>query len=93
MTGLETAFSLATMYSGLGTDDIVEKLTSQPRHILRLEEINITEGAAANLTFFEPETEWLFSKTYSKSKNTPFLGQQLKGAVRGVFNNGRLAWY
>jgi len=93
ITGLETAFSLATMYSGLSTEDIVEKLTSQPRHILRLEESMIAEGSAANLTFFEPETEWVFEKTYSKSKNTPFLGQKLKGTVRGVFNNGRLDWF
>lgn len=91
--GLETAFSLASMHSGLSTEDIVEKLTSQPRHILRLEEIAIAEGSTANFTFFEPETEWVFEKTYSKSKNTPFLGQKLKGAVRGVFNNGRLEWY
>ena len=93
ITGLETAFSLASMHSGLSTEDIVEKLTSQPRHILRLEEIAIAEGSTANFTFFEPETEWVFEKTYSKSKNTPFLGQKLKGAVRGVFNNGRLEWY
>jgi dihydroorotase len=93
ITGLETAFSLAGMYSGLNTEQIIEKLTTQPRHILRLEGIHIEEGSAANLTFFEPETEWTFSKTYSKSKNTPFLGKQLKGAVRGVFNNNRLEWF
>ncbi|MCF0056904.1 dihydroorotase family protein [Dyadobacter sp. CY356] len=93
ITGLETVFSLAKMYSGLRDEDIVEKLTSKPRHILRLEEINIAEGSVANLTFFEPETDWTFSKTYSKSKNTPFLGQTLKGAIRGVFNNNRLEWF
>ncbi len=93
ITGLETVFSLAKMYSGLNVEDIVEKLTTQPRHILRLEEKNITEGSVANLTFFEPETDWTFSKTYSKSKNTPFLGQTLKGAVRGVVNNSRLEWF
>lgn len=93
MTGLETAFSLATMYSGLSTDDIVEKFTAKPRHILRLEEITVAEGSPANLTFFEPDTEWVYEKTYSKSKNTPFLGQKLKGIVRGVLNNGRLDWY
>ncbi|GLU56656.1 dihydroorotase [Dyadobacter frigoris] len=93
ITGLETVFSLAKMYSGLNVEDIVEKLTTKPRHILRLEETNIAEGSVANLTFFEPETDWTFSKTYSKSKNTPFLGQTLKGAVRGVFNNSRLEWF
>ena len=93
ITGLETVFSLAKMYSGLNVEDIIEKLTTKPRHILRLEEISIAEGSVANLTFFEPETDWSFSKTYSKSKNTPFLGKTLKGTVRGVFNNSRLEWF
>lgn len=93
ITGLETAFSLAVMHSGLTADAIVEKLTTQPRHILRLAEVIINTGSEANLTFFEPETEWVFDKTYSKSKNTPFLGKKLKGAVRGVLNNDRLDWY
>jgi dihydroorotase len=93
ITGLETAFSLASMYSGLNTKQIIEKLTTKPRQILRLESLPIEEGSTANLTFFEPETEWTFNKTYSKSKNTPFLGQKLKGTVRGVFNNNRLEWF
>lgn len=93
ITGLETAFSLASMYSGLNTEQIIEKLTTKPREILRLESLLIEEGLSANLTFFEPETEWTFDKTYSKSKNTPFLGQKLKGTVRGVFNNNRLEWF
>ena len=93
ITGLETAFSLASMYSGLNTEQIIEKLTTKPRHILRLESLFIEEGSSANLTFFEPETEWTFDKTYSKSKNTPFLGHKLKGTVRGVINNNRLQWF
>jgi dihydroorotase len=93
ITGLETAFSIALEYSGLSVEDIVEKLTNAPRHILRLAEVGIEEGGNANLTFFEPETEWNFDKSYSKSKNTPFLGKRLKGKVRGVINNGKQEWY
>lgn len=93
ITGLETAFSLALMHSGLSTEDVIEKLTDTPRRILRLAEVRIEEGAEANLTFFEPDSEWVFTKSYSKSKNTPFLGQTLKGRVRGVINNGKQDWY
>lgn len=93
ITGLETAFSLSVMYSGLSIEDIIEKLTSQPRYILRLQEEHIQEGADANLTFFESGTEWVFDKSYSKSKNTPFLGKTLKGKVRGVINNNKLEWF
>jgi len=93
ITGLETAFSLSLMYTGLSVEDIIEKLTSRPRYILRLQERYIDENTDANLTFFEEATEWIFDKSYSKSKNTPFLGQNLKGKVRGVMNNGKLEWF
>ncbi|GGC08556.1 dihydroorotase [Dyadobacter sediminis] len=93
ITGLETAFSLAIMYSGLRVEDIIEKLSAAPRRILRLPENSIEAGTKANLTFFEPETEWDFNKSYSKSKNTPFLGKTLTGKVRGVINNGKQEWY
>jgi dihydroorotase len=92
ITGLETVFALAMMHTGLNVEDILEKLTSKPRHILRLPESIIGEGAVANLTFFEPDTEWVFDKTVSKSKNTPFLGQTLKGKIIGVINNNQLDW-
>lgn len=93
ITGLETAFSLAIMHSGLRVEDVIEKLTTAPRRILRLAQNRIEEGMKANLTFFETDAEWNFDKSYSKSKNTPFLGQKLTGKVRGVINNGKQEWY
>lgn len=93
ITGLETAFSLAVMYSGLSIEAIVEKLTIQPRRILSLSEESIQEGKVANLTFFQTDSEWTFEKSYSKSKNTPFLGKTLSGIVRGVMNNGKFEWF
>ncbi len=93
ITGLETAFSLSRMYSGLPIEDIVEKLTTRPRRILRLPVVSIAEGQTANLTFFVPDQEWRFEKTVSLSKNTPFLGQSLQGKVRGVMNDGHARWF
>ncbi|WP_138481093.1 dihydroorotase [Dyadobacter bucti] len=93
ITGLETVFSLAIMHSELAVEDIIEKLTVTPRNILRLENKSIEEGAEANLTFFNPDEEWTFDKSYSKSKNTPFLGQVLRGKVCGVINSGKQEWY
>jgi dihydroorotase len=93
ITGLETAFSLAIMHSGLSIEDIIDKLTTQPRRILRLPVASVVEGSTANLTFFETEKEWTFTKSYSKSKNTPFLGKTLRGRVRGVANNGKFEWF
>ncbi len=88
ITGLETAFSLAQMHSGLAVEDIIEKLTANPRRILRLPEESIAENQPANLTLFAPDETWNFDKSFSKSKNTPFLGQELRGKVVGVVNGG-----
>ena len=93
ITGLETVFSLSVMHTNLGVEDVIEKLTSRPRYILRLKEVSISEGSDANLTFFDADSEWVFNKSYSKSKNTPFLGQTLKGKVRGVLNNNKFEWF
>jgi dihydroorotase len=51
----------------------------------------IEPEAKANLTLFDPQREWNFSPelNHSKSRNSPWLGQQLKGKAVAVFNNGR----
>jgi len=51
----------------------------------------IKEGEPANLTLFDPNKEWTFSKENikSKSKNSPFIGKKLKGKVVAVFNKNK----
>lgn len=93
ITGLETLFSTLLKYSKLPLEVIVEKLTTNPRSILRQPTLQIEEGAEANLTFFNPAEEWKFDRSYSKSKNTPFLGETLPGKVVGVMNQGVTRWF
>lgn len=93
ITGLETLFSTLLKYGKLSLEVIVEKLTTNPRSILRQPTLQIEEGAEANLTFFNPEEEWKFERSYSKSKNTPFLGETLPGKVVGVMNQGVTRWF
>lgn len=83
--GLETVFSLLVSYNKtLTLSQIIEKLTTQPRKILRLSSASIQEGNVANLTLFDPDETWVYNKTFSKSKNSPFLGKELKGKVIGT---------
>lgn len=90
VTMLETAFSvIQTAVEGcLSMDEIIEKIAIQPRQILGLEVPTIETGADANLTVFAPDSTWKYTKTFSKSHNSPFLGQELKGKVLGIVNNG-----
>jgi dihydroorotase len=82
--GLETVFASVNTYNkDLSVDDIIEKLTDNPRRILRLKSPQITEGAKVNLTIFSPLEEWIYEEKniVSKSKNSPFIGKMLRGKV------------
>ncbi len=83
--GLETVFSLAIMHGkNLTIDQIIDKITHQPRRILRLPAVVVQENSEVNLTLFDPAKTWEYNSTLSKSKNTPFLGKELTGKVLGT---------
>ncbi|MFA5669345.1 MAG: dihydroorotase [Balneolaceae bacterium] len=94
--GLETAWSLSNMRlfktKKLSLQQLVEKLSDNPRKILNLEELKIEKGAKANLTFFNTDEEWTFDakNVRSKSKNSPYLNTKLTGRALGIFNKGKL---
>ena len=87
--GLESAFG--ALQTVLPLDVVIEKLTSG-RKVFKITEDQIKEGELANLTFFNPSKEWVFTKEniQSKSKNSAFLNQKMKGEVYGIFVNGVL---
>ena len=89
--GLQTAFSLAVQ-AGLPVELIVEKLAVNPRKILNIEAPVLEEGKAANLVIFNYEAEWTFNKgtNRSKSANSPFMGQNLKGKILLTCNNKQI---
>jgi dihydroorotase len=93
MIGLETSFALANTYSNLKLNDLIKKFTASSREILGLAIPKIKEKEKANLTLFLPNKEWKFEEKniLSKSKNTPFIGQKLKGKIIGTVNNGKIA--
>ena len=85
---LETTFSLARMYSGLSLEQLVEKMAIKPRKILGLPLPKIAEGEKANLTLFQADEKWTYSKKnkQSKARNSPVLGQELVGKVVQIVN-------
>lgn len=90
MIGLQTAFALCRTYlhKELTTPQLVEKLCLAPRRILGLPVPKIAQGERAELTVFDPESEWVLESGHiqSKSKNTPFAGEQFKGKVLRTFS-------
>jgi dihydroorotase len=90
--GLQTVFSLA-LQAGLSVGQIVEKLAINPRRILNVDVPSLTEGATANLVVFSTGGEWEYTRAANRSKsfNSPFIGQNLKGKVLLTCNNNQVS--
>jgi dihydroorotase len=90
--GLQTVLSLA-LQAGLSAGQVVEKLAINPRKILNVDVPAITEGSPANLVVFSTDSEWEYTRAvnHSKSYNSPFLGQNLKGKVLLTCNNNQIS--
>lgn len=91
--------NLQTSYAALNTaladkltlEEIIAKITTNPRQLLGIKIPEIKEGEAANLTLFSPSTKCTLQKEdiVSKAKNTPLIGKELVGKVYGVINNNQ----
>ena len=95
VVGLETALGLAMTFlvhkNVLSMDQLIEKMSINPRRILGFDPVTIRDGEIANLTIFNPDEEWQVDKNLfkSKSNNTPFHGYRLKGKPKYAVNNGQ----
>ena len=98
VVGLETslAATLTQLYHGgkCSIMDIARFMSQNPRRVLGLPEVSITEGAAAELCIFDPEEEWTVDpeKLHSKSKNTVFKGERFRGRVKYTICNGKIVY-
>ena len=95
MIGLESAFGAVwKVLSGLGMnlEEVIQCFTINPRLVMDFEEDLFSAGTEAELTILEPDEEWIFSKEHihSKSRNTPFAGESLKGRIKATITGGKL---
>lgn len=92
--GLETQVGLAftELYHKkvLTLEQMIEKLSINPRKILNLPIPEIKQGEVVNLTILDIDAVWTVDKTKfkSKSSNTPFDKRLLTGKSIGVINKG-----
>jgi dihydroorotase len=96
MVGLETAVGLVLtnlVHSGvISPHEAIEKLSTRPAQILKLNRGTLSIGSIADLTIIHPELEWTVDvkKFKSKGKNSPFDGYNLKGKAVATILNGNL---
>ena len=87
--GFESAFG--ALLTVLPLEIVVNKLTSG-KSIFKIDNQSITEGNKANISLFTTNEKWVFEKEniLSKSNNSAFLGQEMKGKAVGIYNQGKL---
>ena len=65
-------------------------MTMNPAKLYRLDAGYLAENGPADLVLFDPAKEWVPERFYSKSQNSPFLGQKLKGKVEYTICKGKV---
>ena len=85
---LECAFGI--LCNNFTLEKSIDILTRR-KDIFNIEDFPIEIGSKANLTIFNPESNYVFSKKHilSSSKNCAFIGLNMKGVVYGSINNSK----
>ena len=96
--GFETALPvcLTELVGGghMGLAQFIAVFTSGPRQILGLETGSLAIGSLADVTVFDPNAEHVVNvaASYSRSRNTPFDGQKLRGCVKATLVGGNAVY-
>ena len=74
--------------------DLVKLTSYNPAKLLKIDKGSIEEGKIADITIFDSDEEYVYTKEMivSKSKNSPFIGKKLKGKVKYTIVNGRVVY-
>lgn len=99
ITGLETAVGLAfneLVHKGIiDLVRLVEMCASKPAKIFRLKNRGTLKiGSIADVTILDPNLEWIYKNTESKSKskNSPFDNWNFTGAAVATIVGGKIAY-
>lgn len=92
--GLETAFAIAheVLIEGEKMDylQLFCKMSWNPAQLYNLNAGKIAEGEVADLVVFDPKKEWTIEKFASKSQNSPFKNQKLRGKIQMTMCRGKI---
>ncbi len=97
MSGLETLLPLSLSLVEqqlLELPQLIETLTAAPARILGIDAGTLEIGSQADICVFDPDLEWELTADSLRSagKNTPFLGQTLKGRVNATVMDGSVVF-
>jgi dihydroorotase len=93
--GLETALGLGLrelVEPGLlSLTELLDRMSTQPARVFKLPGGTLAVGAPADIVVFDPMRRWTVDPRmgFSRSRNTPFAGEELPGVVEWTFVDGR----
>jgi len=93
--GLETALGLGLrelVRPGLlSLPELINLMSTRPARVFRLPGGTLATGAPADVVVFDPEARWTVvpERFYSKSRNTPWAGEEMVGRVALTLVDGR----
>lgn len=94
--GLETALPLAITklikQGYLSYVELFQKMCLNPARLYHLEAGRIKEGAPGDLVLFDENEVFKVDKFYSKSNNSPFIGEALTGRVHYTICSGKVVF-
>lgn len=95
ISGLETALALSLnlVRDGVITlNQLVDKMSCTPARILGLPKGSLSEGADADIVIIDMDKSWTVDceAFFSKGKNTPFEGWQMRGAALYTISMGKV---
>ena len=96
--GFETALPAEIMNlvdtGDLNYLDLVKLTSFNPANLIKIDRGTIEVGKVADITIFDPNEEYVYTKEMivSKSKNSPFIGKKLKGKVKYTIVGGKIVY-
>ncbi|OAG28705.1 dihydroorotase [Thermodesulfatator autotrophicus] len=97
LIGLETALPLGLRLvkeKVISLSRLVELMSCNPARILGIDGGTLKPGHTADITVFDPEKIWVVDEKalHSKSKNSPFLGWEMKGQAVLTIISGKIVF-
>ena len=73
---------------------LITMYTLNPATLVRLRKGTLGPGADADIAIIDPDLEWTFrnDQSFSRSRNTPFDGWELKGRAVRTIVGGKTVW-
>jgi dihydroorotase len=96
--GLETALPVVldvlVRQSKFRLPHVIDLMTRKPAALLGLPAGTLAAGAAADICIFDPDESWIYDAKagQSKSSNSPWNGQTLRGRVKTTIVDGRVVF-